>query len=269
MLFADCHAHIVDPDRFPFAPNHGYRPLPRERGAREAFTAMLAGAGVTHALLVQPSCYGYDNAALLDAVAHGGGRFRAIVVVPLDASSEYLAGMAAAGAVGVRFNLVSHRGDTLEDPRAPGFLARIRALGWHAEVFAHDEQWPVIAPVLRQAGVRVLVDHFGIRDPTAGITSPGFRAVLALGRDGIAAVKLAEPFRTDPTLLVPFADALLAEFGTERCVWGSDWPFLNMPHRPSYAEALEVLSRFVNRAEDRARILSETPARLFGFDDPA
>jgi predicted TIM-barrel fold metal-dependent hydrolase len=267
MPLADCHAYIVDPDRFPFAPGHGYRPLAHENGPREAFAATLAGAGVTHALLVQPSCYGYDNTALFDALARSGGRFRAIVVVPLDASSEQLAGMVAAGAVGVRFNLVSHRGDTLEDPRAPGFLARIRALGWHAEVFAHDEQWPVIAPVLREAGVRVLVDHFGIRDPAADIASPGFRAVLALGRDGLATVKLAEAFRTEPALLVPFADALLAEFGPERCVWGSDWPFLNMADRPSYAGTLETLSRFVHRAEDRARILWDTPTRLFGFDD--
>jgi predicted TIM-barrel fold metal-dependent hydrolase len=40
-----------------------------------------------------------------------------------------------------------------------------------------------------------------------------------------------------------------------------------MPGRPSCAGTLAALSRFVPRAEDRARILWDTPARLFGFDD--
>ena len=52
----DCHAHVIDPGRFPYADGPGYRPLPHETGTREAFAAVLDAHGAKHALLVQPSC---------------------------------------------------------------------------------------------------------------------------------------------------------------------------------------------------------------------
>ena len=267
---ADCHLHIIDPARFPFVPGAGYTPRPDETGTREALGAVLEAHGVAHALLVQPSGYGFDNAAMLDAMAARPGRFKAIAVISGQESDRSLETLAARGVVGVRFNLVNTRRDALAGPEAAALLARLKALGWFAQVFARDDQWQGVAPLLRRSGIRILVDHFGIGDLALGLGAPGFQAVLELGRSGNAAVKLSAPFRLAPKrgdygAIQGHAEALLAAFGKEGCIWGSDWPFLGMDYEIRYADCLGALARWLPDAADRGRVLRDNPARLFGF----
>lgn len=268
----DCHAHIIDPERFPFTGKKGYQPRPGERGTREAFRAVLDEHGVSNGVLVQLSGYVTDTSANLDAMKSYPGRFRAIAVVDPESTDRALEDLAAAGVVGVRFNLLSYDLDALTRPGTPRFLQRLKALGWFAQVYADDAQWPEAAAVLRASGVRVLVDHFGVRDIAVGTHHPGFQAVLALGREGIATVKLSSPFRVSTMLagfedLDPYVDQLLQTFGVDGCLWGSDWPFINVPKRPIYADVMAPLSRWLPDPRDRARVLSHNPRRLFGFED--
>ncbi len=268
----DCHAHIIDPERFPFTGRKGYQPRADEGGTREAFCAVLDEHDVSNGVLVQLSGYGTDNSANLDAMKSYPGRFRAIAVVNPEAPDRTLEDLAVAGVVGVRFNLPSYDPDALTRPGVPRFLQRLKALGWFAQIYADDGQWPAAAAVLRASGVRVLVDHFGVRDIAVGTGHPGFQGVLALGREGIATVKLSSPFRVSRMLagfddLDPYVDELLRAFGVEGCVWGSDWPFINVPRRPIYADVMAPLSRWLPDPRDRARVLSHNPRRLFGFED--
>jgi predicted TIM-barrel fold metal-dependent hydrolase len=227
---------------------------------------------VRHAVLVQLSGYGFDNAAIVDAMKSNPGRFKAIAVVDPGASDRTLEDLAAAGVVGVRFNLVSYERDALTRHDAPRLLQRLKSLGRFAQVYADDAQWPEIAAVLKASGIGVLVDHFGVRDPTGGIGQKGFQAVLALGREGRATVKFSSPFRvsrlsTGFNDLDPFVNELLQAFGVDGCIWGSDWPFINVPRRPSYADVMAPLSRWLPDPDDRHRVLARNPARLFGFGD--
>ncbi|WP_379627026.1 amidohydrolase family protein [Pseudonocardia sp. GCM10023141] len=74
----DCHVHVFDPARFPYAPDTFYAPAGQELGTPARLAAVLDWHGVEHALLVGPnSGYGEDNRCLLDAIATGGGRYRA------------------------------------------------------------------------------------------------------------------------------------------------------------------------------------------------
>ena len=267
----DCHAHIIDPQRFPFTGTKGYQPRPDEFGTREGFCAVLDQHGVRNGVLVQLSGYGTDNGANLDAMKACPGRFKAIAVVDPNASDRSLEDLAAAGVVGVRFNLPSYDPLALSRPETPRLLQRLKALGWFAQVYADDDQWPAAAAILRTSGVRVLVDHFGVRDIGVGTRHPGFQAVLALGRESIATVKLSSPFRVSRMLagfedLDPYVDELLKAFGVQGCLWGSDWPFINVPRRPHYADVLAPLSRWLPDAGDRALVLAHNPHRLFGFD---
>ena len=179
--------------------------------------------------------------------------------------------LAALGVVGVRFNLVSYDRAALSRPGASEFLERIRALSWFAEVLAYDEQWPEIANTLLRSGVSVLIDHFGIRDVTGGTDQPGFRAVLALGREGRAVVKLTTPFVFPNTLkshhdLDPIVAALVDAFGVERCIWGSDWPFLDVQDPPDYAETTMLLPRWLQDPNNQKQVLWGNPIRLFGLE---
>ncbi|HEX7199033.1 MAG TPA: amidohydrolase family protein, partial [Dongiaceae bacterium] len=121
---ADCHLHIIDPARFAFVPGAGYTPRPDETGTREALDAVLDAHGIAHALLVQPSGYGFDNSAMLDAMAARPGRFRAIAVISGEESDQTLESLAERGVVGVRFNLVNAKRDALASAQVPALLAR-------------------------------------------------------------------------------------------------------------------------------------------------
>jgi predicted TIM-barrel fold metal-dependent hydrolase len=266
----DTHAHIIDPVAFPFAEGPGYRPLPHEIGTSEAYCAVLDAHGVAHAVLVQPSGYGYDNRAALDAMARHPGRFKTIAVLDPQTPERELMALRAKGVVGVRFNLLSHRGDGLDGKVAARFLSRLEELGWFAQVFADDAQWQAVEGPLRRSKVKVLIDHFGVRDPAAGLSQKGFQAVLALGREGRAAVKLSAPFRLSRRRdgfadLDPYVEALISAFGIKGCIWGSDWPFINFPQGFSYDAALRAVERWLEDPGARKAVLWSNPARLFGF----
>jgi predicted TIM-barrel fold metal-dependent hydrolase len=264
----DSHAHVIDFDRFPLVPDgRGYKPKPHEAGPREAYTAVLDAHQASGALLVQPSGYGFDNSCMLDAIAAYPGRFRGIAVVDPAIADRDLEALGARGVVGVRFNLLTYDPEGLAASEAFRLLERLRERGWLAQVYADDSQWPAAADTLRRSGVQAIVDHFGVKAVEGGLAQPGFQAVLALGRTGRAAVKLSAPFRItgDHAALKPFTDALIAAFGQENCVWGSDWPFIGLDRKIRYDAALATLSEIVPDAAVRQAILCQNPRRLFGF----
>ena len=139
-----------------------------------------------------------------------------------------------------------------------------------ADVQVVGDQLLALSSLLERSGVRVLIDHCGRPDPLDGLAAPGFREVLRWSRSGRAVVKLSgcvkvsrEPYpHTD---LLPFVRALVAEFGPDHCVWGSDWPFLRMPERIDYGPLLALIAEQVPDDADRARILWDTPRRELGL----
>jgi predicted TIM-barrel fold metal-dependent hydrolase len=268
--FVDCHVHVIDPERFPISGTRGYKPQADEYGTRETLGAVLDRHGITHAVLVQMSGYGSDNAAILDAIKTYPKRFKAIVQIDPSASDKTLEYLASAGAVGVRFNLVKYDPGALLRHDAPRLLQRLKTLGWFAQIYADDAQWQSAAPILKASGVHALVDHFGVCDITRGTDQKGFQAILAMGREGNATIKFSSLFRVSHLLpgfndLDPFVEELLAAFGVDGCIWGSDWPFINVPRRPHYVDVLAPLARWLPDPADRECVVARTPRRLFAI----
>jgi len=266
----DCHAHVIAPDRFPYADGPGYKPRPDETGDFDAYRRALASHGIGHALLVQPSCYGYDNACMLDAMARSKGRFKGIAVVAPQATDDGMRSLKEKGVVGIRLNLIRSDLEALSRPDASRFLARVKAHSWFLQIYATGQVWCGIQRILQDSGVRLVIDHFGEPDPSRGVDQPGFQAVLELGRETDAIVKLSAPFRTSrqpfPHADVdPFVAAVVDTFGLDRCVWGSDWPFINTSQRVEYGNLLGCLTRWLPNPDDHDRVLWQNPARLFGF----
>jgi predicted TIM-barrel fold metal-dependent hydrolase len=148
-------------------------------------------------------------------------------------------------------------------------LAIARDVGWLVQVHYEGETIVAALPILRASRLTVVIDHFGRPQLAHGLHQPGFQALLELGRHG-AVVKLSAGFRMSADRpaypdLDPFASELLRIFGVDRCVWGSDWPFLRAPARVDYGPQLAALTRWIPEAADRARILWSNPSRIFGF----
>jgi predicted TIM-barrel fold metal-dependent hydrolase len=271
MPAVDSHAHVFAPGH-PFAADVPYVPHPSQQGTAAAFRAVLDAHGLTHGLLVAAQPYLYDNTCLLRAIAASRGRFKGIALVRPGASEHELAALAAAGVIGVRFNLSSFGMREFVEPGAERLLAQMRELGWFLQIHCERDELIVAMPILRRARVQVMIDHFGRPDIALGIAQPGFAALLELGRSGDNVVKLSGAFRSSragyPYADVePFIAAAIGAFTLERCVWGSDWPFVRTEERIDYGPLLACLPRWLPDEADRRRLLWNTPARLFGFQE--
>jgi predicted TIM-barrel fold metal-dependent hydrolase len=266
----DCHCHVLDPSGFAYAPDVLYRPAGQETGSADYFSHVLAVYGVQHALLVGPnSGYGTDNRCLLDAIARGQGRFKGIVVVRNDASTDELQVLKAQGIVGVAFNYSLHGLDYYADTGP--LMQRLADLGMFVQVQVEQVQLKALTPVLLACGANILVDHCGRPTVAEGVNGEGFAALLRLAESRRTTVKLsgfAKFSQTDFPFIdtLPFAHALLAAFGPTHCIWASDWPFLKAPYRLDYGPLLQLFAHAVPDVAMRHEILWRTPQRLFGFE---
>lgn len=269
-LRIDAHAHVYDLQRHPFHASSGFHILDNEVGTAEQFKCVLDAHGFSHALLVNPlGGYGTDNRCLVDALRQSPSRFKGVAVVAHESSEAEFRQLAEAGVIGLRFNLNFPSSPSLLAPEAQRSLGMARELGWFAQVHYQDDALLDALPVLRRCGLPLVIDHFGRPEVARGLMQPAFQALLQLGREGSAVIKLSSVFRfggefpyTDAD---PFAHALIEAFGVDRCVWGSDWPFLRARHRVDHASLLQALRRWLPDAADRDKVLGSNPARVFGW----
>jgi predicted TIM-barrel fold metal-dependent hydrolase len=267
----DCHNHVFDPARFPYRDDTAYRPASQEIGTAAQFTHLMDACGVQHALLVGPtSGYRTDNRCMLDAIAHGNGRFKGIAVVDHGISRAALLDMKNAGVVGVALNPAMEGVESLRTVDA--LMHTLADLDMFAQIQTIGDQLVAVQPLIERTRTRILIDHCGRPelDAGAGIEQAGFQALLRLADNDRTVVKISG-LQKFSQLDYPYEDAqvfaraLLRAFGPDRCVWGSDWPFLRATTRLDYAPLLTLLQRLIPDADARHRVLWTTPRKLFGF----
>lgn len=276
---ADCHMHVLGPfERYPLAAERAYN-VPE--AALEAHERMKRSAGLQRTVLVQASGHGFDNRAMLAALAQLGERGRAVAVLPLNVSSAELEALHAAGVRGVRLNLVTlasrHGGDRARAVR--DYERLLEPLGWHLQVFADAATVQSLETALRRCRITVVIDHMGLPDAAAGLGQPGFQALLRLMKEEHVWVKLAGADRITRKSgrlrdALPFMRAL-AEVAPERLVWGSDWPHIGfhagrqvrgdalLPFRE--VDVMKLLEVLYEAVPDPAAVLAANPARLYAY----
>jgi len=266
----DSHAHVYDLARYPFDDTRGFDAAPHEVGSVEQFLCVLDAHGFTHGLLANPlGGYGTDNRCLLDALQKYSNRLKGVALVAHGTAESEFARLSAAGIIGLRFNLNFPESPSLFDVGAERTLRLAREQGWFAQIHYEGDTLLDAIPVLRRSGVALVIDHCGRPNPEQGLRQGGFQALLELGREG-AVVKLSSIFRFSRQGfpyrdIDPYAAALIDAFTIDRCVWGSDWPFLRAKHRVDHACLLQALHRWVPDQADLRKVLSDNPGRIFGF----
>lgn len=265
----DCHLHLFDPQRFPYREDTRYRPSGAEIGTAVQFRAVMQAYGMPHALLVGPnSGYGFDNRCMLDAIAQGEGRFKGVAVVPTDVSAARLAELKAQGVLGVTVNVALEGVDHFSG--ADTLFKRLADLDMFAQIQYEHDQLLGMLPLIERTGTRLIFDHCGRPDITAGLNQPGFQALLRLADSGRASVKLSGMSKFSAQAwpyadALPYQHALLQAYGPEACMWGSDWPHLRAPERLDYGPLLLVAQQLMPDPAVRRQVMWETPRRLFGF----
>jgi predicted TIM-barrel fold metal-dependent hydrolase len=267
----DSHAHVFTQD-LPLAPGRRYAPAydaPLER-----YRAMLAGIGMSHGVLIQPSFLGFDNRYLLACLDAHPQQLRGVVMADPVNALGYIDDWHARGVVGIRANLIGAPLPDFTDQRWTALLSRMVALDWHLEMQIDAGRLFQVTPALLASGVRIVIDHFGRFDPALGTSDPGFGYLLLLGQTRRVWVKVSAGYRVSAKPGNPEAtfatsanawSELLSAFGTERLLWGSDWPHTQFEHVCDPQRALGDLHRLVTDAAHRRAVLIDTPTELFHF----
>jgi 2-pyrone-4,6-dicarboxylate lactonase len=262
----DAHCHVFGPAaRFPFAPERTYTPVD---AAKETLFALHRHLGVERSVLVQASCHGTDNSAMLDAIAAANGRYRGVAMVRRDVREDELRRLHDGGVRGVRFNFVSHLGRDADLDAISAIVEKIAPLGWHAVVHFDADRIPKLAPFLRGLRLPMIVDHMGRPDASRGVEQEPFRMLLDLMEDerfwakvcGSERISRAGPPFHDA---VPFARTLVERF-PDRVLWGTDWPHPNIKKDMPDDGALVDLLALIAPGEDALRrLLVDNPTRLY------
>lgn len=266
----DCHAHTIGPARlYPFVPERSYTP---PDALMADYLKMIETLGVRRAVLVQPSMHGVDNTPMLEAiesVAPDRVAFRAVAVVPENASDQEYLDLHRRGVRGLRLNLVYHGGNSALD-QAEFFAGRIRDLGWHLEILCDVSASKDLIGKLDRLHVPIVFDHFGHLGTEKGIADPGFRTMLEMVRNGNTWVKISGAYRITRQMFPyddvrPFADALL-EAAPDRLLWGSDWPHTvcKVP-MPNDGDLIDLLASWVEDSQTLKTILVDNPERFYQF----
>lgn len=266
----DAHCHVFGPAaRFAFAPERTYTPID---APREKLFALHEHLGIERAVIVQASCHGTDNSAMLDAIAASGGRCRGIAMVQADIAEDEIAELHAGGVRGVRFNFVAHLGQDANLDAVRTIVEKIAPLGWHAVVHFDADRLETLAPVLKELPLTMVIDHMGRVDASRGVDQPAFAMLLDLMEDerfwvkvcGAERISRAGPPFADA---VPFARALVERF-PDRVLWGTDWPHPNIKqHMPDDGALVDLLGEIAPGGDHLRRLLVDNPSRLYWPDN--
>ncbi len=262
----DCHHHVYNA-KYPVDPRATLRPAD---ALVDDYRALQKRIGTSRNVLVQPSTYGTDNRAHLEALAAFGPSARMVAVVDDTVSTEELKRLHGLGVRGIRFNL-AQAGATTPEMMEP-LSRRVNDLGWHIQINAPAAKIMEVMPILQRVASPIVFDHLAHIPQPEGVNHPLYAQVRALMDKGRTWVKLSGAYGDTKVGPPTYADAsavarAYAKAAPERCVWGSDWPHPTEQSKqlPDDALLFDLLSDWVPDEKARHRVLVENPAVLYDF----
>lgn len=271
----DAHCHVFGPgDIFPYAPERKYTPCDASKDQLFALRDLL---GFSRNVIVQATCHGKDNRALVDALQSSNGLARGVATMASDISEEELQALHAAGVRGVRFNFVKRLVDFTPKEELIKVANKIAPLGWHIVVYFEAQDLPDLWDFFTSLPTTVVVDHMGRPDVTKPVDGEEFNLFVKLMREHKNVwSKLSCPERlskTGPKALdgerepykdvVPFARRLMQEF-PDRVLFGTDWPHPNLKdHMPDDGLLVDYVAQIALTEQERQQLLVDNPMRLY------
>jgi len=263
----DAHCHVFGPASvFPYAEDRSYTP---PDAPFEALRSLHDHLGFSRGVIVQASCHGTDNRAMLDTIARSEGRYRGVAIVNGSESDEQLAALDAGGVRGVRFNFVAHLGGAPDLDVFDSTVDRLADLGWHVVLHLDAQDILTYADRLARIPVPFIIDHMGRVKAQDGIDQKPFQALQQLMENPLAWVKVCGAERVSAGRrpfedAIPFAERLI-EIAPDRVLWGTDWPHPNISKdMPNDGGLVDLMFRFCTDPDKRQKLLVENPLKLYG-----
>ncbi len=266
----DAHCHVFGPgDVFPYAPERKYTPCDAPKAKLFELRDFL---GFERNVIVQATCHGSDNRALVDALQSAGDRARGVATVGPDITEAELEAMDKAGVRGVRFNFLKRLVDFTPREVLARVADKVKPFGWHVVIYFEAPDLEELEPFFTSLPTDVVVDHMGRPDVKLGVDHPQFKRFLDFmaGNENVWS-KVSCPERLSvqgPPYddVVPYARTIVERF-PDRVLWGTDWPHPNMKtHMPDDGLLVDYIPRVAVTAELQKKLLVDNPTRLYWAD---
>ncbi len=270
----DAHCHVFGPgDRFPFAAERKYTPCD---APKEKLWELRDFLGFQRNVIIQTTCHGADNRALVDALRHSGGRARGVAVVDSSTTSNQLESLHTAGVRGLRFNFVKRLVDSQSHDELGDIAERIGPLGWHIEIYFEAQDLPELYDFFASLPTTAVVDHLGRPDVTKPVDGEDFELFVKLMQENENFwSKVSCPERLSVVGppgyddVVPFARRVIEAF-SDRVIWGTDWPHPNMKsHMPDDGKLVDFIPKIATTTELQKKLLVDNPLRLYWPEEVA
>ncbi|KAI1443756.1 amidohydrolase 2 [Annulohypoxylon stygium] len=274
----DSHCHVFGPGaKYPYSPGRKYTPCD---ASQEQLFSLRDHLGFSRNIIVQATCHGDDNRALVDACLSSGGRARGVATVKRTITDEELKHLHDAGIRGVRFNFVKRLVDFTPKEELEEIAHRISKLGWHIVVYFEAVDLLELWDFFSGLPTVVVIDHMGRPDVSKSVDDTEFALFRKFVREHPNVyVKVTCPERLSvagPWALngerytyrdvVPFAKTIVEEF-PDRVLWGTDWPHPNLKsHMPDDGFLVDFIPSIAGTADLQQKLLVDNPTRLYWPD---
>ena len=266
----DAHCHVFGPgDIFPYHPSRSYTPPDASRHTLKNLHDFL---GIERAVIVQASCHGPDNTAMLDAIANSNGKYRGVCHIDEATNEKDLQVLHEGGVRGVRFNFVKHLGGAPDIDFLRRTVDIIRGLNWHLVLHFDAADLLEYKTLLTELNIRIVIDHMGRPIASEGVEQAPFQTLLEFMKDENYWVKVCgleriskegAPFHDG----IPFAQKLL-EVAPDRAIWGTDFPHPNISgDMPNDGDLVDLMALVAPDETLRQKILVDNPHRLYEFEN--
>ena len=271
----DAHCHVFGPGNvFPYAPERKYTPCD---ASKEQLFALRDHLGFDKNVIVQATCHGSDNRALVDALKASNGKAKGVATVNRNVTDAELQEMHAAGVRGTRFNFVKRLADFTPREVLLEIANRIAPLGWHVVIYFEAVDLPELYDFFTTLPTTVVVDHMGRPDVTEPVDGPEFELFVKMMREhsniwskvscperlSVSGPKALNGEQNAYADVVPFAKRLVDTF-PDRVLWGTDWPHPNLKdHIPDDGLLVDFIPQIATTPELQQKLLVDNPTRLY------
>jgi L-fuconolactonase len=279
----DAHHHVWDllavRDQ-PWMVPDTMAPIRRSFGIDE-FAAEARSNGVDSSVVVQTAADVTETEELLDLAAAStlvGGVVGWVDVGATDVGDQLdrlLARPSGSSLVGIR-SLAEYQPDPawLARPAVLAGLREVARRGLCNDLLVLPHQLTAAVIATREVTEsRFVLDHLSKPQIAAGVYQTWADELSALARNGNVSAKIsglvteANWSTWTPSDIRPYVDHALSVFGSDRVIFGSDWPVCTLT--ASYRRIVDLADQFIDELSpaEQAAVLSANATKIYALDD--
>lgn len=272
----DTHQHLIYRSKNRYAWADGIAALKDRDFTLGDYAALADGRGIAGSIFMEADAADYKTEARLISALSRKTESGLLGVIascrPEEGGFEgWLEECADLPVVGFRRILHEISDDLSKTAEFRANVARIGRAGRVFDMCFRADQLPIALELARACpDMKLVLDHCGVPDIAGGAMDPWRDDISALAALPNVHCKLSgvmaycAPHRADQDAIRPYLTHVIEAFGPQRCLWGSDWPVVNITASlPDWIVAFRAVIADLSQ-DEQTMICNGTAQQVYG-----